>query len=145
MNNSAGYAGDINPKEVWDVLAREPGAQLVDVRTEAEWNFVGIPDLAARNRQAILIEWQRFPPGPNPAFVQQVEAALKDANYPKGAPIFFLCRSGGRSRAAAIAMTAAGFGPCFNISEGFEGGLDASRHRGTSAGWKADGLPWVQF
>jgi rhodanese-related sulfurtransferase len=141
----AGYAGDIKPKEAWEVLLRDPGAQLIDVRTEAEWNFVGIPDLASQNRQAILCEWQRFPPGPNPQFVQQVEAALKEANYRKGAPLYFLCRSGGRSRAAAIAMTAAGFGPCFNVAEGFEGALDAERHRGTAGGWKAENLPWIQF
>lgn len=143
--NGAGYAGDIDPKEVWDTISRDPGAQLIDVRTEAEWNFVGVPDLASQSRQAILCEWQRYPPGPNPQFVQQVEAALKDAGYRKGAPLYFLCRSGGRSRAAAIAMTAAGFGPCFNIADGFEGGLDAERHRGCAGGWKAEGLPWVQF
>jgi rhodanese-related sulfurtransferase len=140
-----GYAGDISPKEAWETLGREPAAQLVDVRTEAEWNFVGIPDLGPHSRQAILIEWQRFPPGPNPNFVQQVVQALKDAKHTPGAPIFFLCRSGGRSRAAAIAMTAAGHGPCFNVSDGFEGGLDAKRHRGEAGGWKADGLPWIQF
>ena len=140
-----GYAGDLNPKEVWEMLARDPAAQLVDVRTEAEWNFVGVPDLGPHGRQPILCEWQRFPPGSNPRFVEQVDEALKAANYKKGTPLFFLCRSGGRSRAAAIAMTAAGFGPCFNISDGFEGGLDSERHRGTAGGWKSEGLPWVQF
>jgi rhodanese-related sulfurtransferase len=55
----------------------------------------------------------------------------------------FLCRSGARSRHAAIAMTSAGWGPCFNVSDGFEGPLDDSRRRG-GAGWKAGGLPWAQ-
>ena len=49
-----------------------------------------------------------------------------------------------KARAAAIAMTRAGFGPCFNVADGFEGNLDQTRHRGTSGGWKASGLPWVQ-
>ncbi|HZF36618.1 MAG TPA: rhodanese-like domain-containing protein, partial [Candidatus Angelobacter sp.] len=60
------------------------------------------------------------------------------------APIFFLCRSGARSRAAAMAMTQAGYARCYNIANGFEGNHDAERHRGKAAGWKADGLPWTQ-
>jgi len=138
------YAGDISATEGWQLLTREPQGQLVDVRTEAEWNFVGVPDLNNLGRSTLLCEWQFFPPAPNPNFVHEVEEALKDTNYKKGAPLLFLCRSGARSRAAAIAMTAAGYGPCFNIKDGFEGALDATRHRGTAAGWKAEALPWLQ-
>jgi len=143
--SGAGYEGDLDPRETWDLLAKESAAQLIDVRTEVEWNCVGVPELGEQGRQTILVEWQRFPAAPNPNFVQEVEKALKASNYQKGAPLFFLCRSGARSRAAAIAMTAAGYGPCFNITDGFEGALDAERHRGKSAGWKAAGLPWIQF
>jgi rhodanese-related sulfurtransferase len=138
------YAGDLSPRETWDLLLQDAKAQLVDVRTEAEWNFVGLPDLASLNRETLLCEWQHFPPAPNPQFVLELTTRLKNTNYQPGAPLFFLCRSGARSRAAAIAMTAAGFGPCFNISDGFEGTLDAERHRGHAAGWKAEGLPWTQ-
>jgi rhodanese-related sulfurtransferase len=143
--SGAGYAGDLSPKETWDLFVKERTGQLIDVRSEPEWNFVGVPDLGHEGRQAILCEWQRFPTAPNPNFIKEVEAALKGTNYQKGAPLFFLCRSGARSRAAAIAMTAAGYGPCFNIKDGFEGALDPERHRGTAAGWKAEGLPWIQF
>jgi len=143
--SGAGYAGDLSPRETWDLFVKERSGQLVDVRSEPEWTFVGVTDLGQEGRQAILCEWQRFPTAPNPNFVKEVEAALKGTTYQKGAPLFFLCRSGARSRAAAIAMTAAGYGPCFNISDGFEGALDAERHRGTAAGWKAEGLPWIQF
>jgi len=139
-----GYAGDLSPRESWERLARETEAQLIDVRTEAEWNFVGIPDLTALQRRTLLCEWQRFPPAANPDFVQEVVEALKSTPYRPGAPLFFLCRSGGRSRAAAIAMTSAGYGPCFNIQDGFEGALDGKRHRGASGGWKAEGLFWIQ-
>jgi rhodanese-related sulfurtransferase len=138
------YAGDLGPQETWDRLRNEPEAQLVDVRTVAEWNFVGIPDLSSIARQTLLCEWQRFPPAPNSAFVQEVADALKGTQHRSGAALYFLCRSGARSRAAAIAMTKAGFGPCFNIADGFEGGLDADRHRGHAGGWKAIGLPWIQ-
>jgi rhodanese-related sulfurtransferase len=140
----AGYAGDVAPEDCWERLAREPEAQLVDVRTEAEWNFVGLPDLQPLNRRPILCEWQFFPPAPNPGFLGEVEEALKRTSYKKGAALFFLCRSGARSAAAATAMTAAGFGPCFNIADGFEGALDPESHRGEKAGWKAKELPWVQ-
>jgi rhodanese-related sulfurtransferase len=143
--SGAGYAWDLSPKETWDLLAKDKAAQLVDVRSEAEWNFVGVPDLGPSDRQTILCQWQRFPPAPNPNFVQEVERALTGTHYKKGAPLFFLCRSGARSRAAAIAMTAAGYAPCFNIMDGFEGALDAERHRGQAAGWKGEGLSWVQF
>jgi rhodanese-related sulfurtransferase len=142
--SGASYAGDLSPRETWDLLAKEPNAQLIDVRTEAEWNFVGIPDLGPLRRQALLCEWQRFPPAPNPTFVKEAAQALGGTGYAKGAPLVFLCRSGARSRAAAIAMTSEGFGPCFNISDGFEGTLDGLRHRGSAAGWKAEGLPWIQ-
>ncbi len=142
--SNAAYAGGLDPSETWERLAKDASAQLVNVRTEAEWNFVGVPDLGSLQRQALLCEWQRFPSEPNPGFVAELKEALAGINYAKGAPIFFLCRSGARSRAAAIAMTGAGYGPCFNIRHGFEGAPDAQGHRGHVAGWKADGLPLTQ-
>ncbi len=143
---NAAYAGDISAKQTWALLSKDPSALLIDVRTEAEWNFVGLPDLSSLARKAILVEWQSFPPGPapNPDFGDQLDAALGSAGYENGSPIFFLCRSGSRSRGAAIAATAAGFGPCFNVGDGFEGGLDGEHRRGRAEGWKASGLPWVQ-
>ncbi|HEX5278916.1 MAG TPA: rhodanese-like domain-containing protein [Micropepsaceae bacterium] len=144
VSSNAGYAGDLSPRESWDRMSGDGAAQLVDVRTGAEWNFVGVPDLSGLGREALLCEWQHFPSSPNPAFVQQVTEALKRTSYRPGAALFFLCRSGARSRAAAIAMTKAGYGPCFNVSDGFEGGLNEERHRGSDGGWKASGLPWGQ-
>jgi rhodanese-related sulfurtransferase len=142
--SSSGYAGDLDPQESWQRLSQDPAAQLIDVRTIAEWNFVGVPNLGPLKRQALFCEWQHFPPSANADFVSQAVEALKRTSHRPDAPLFFLCRSGARSRAAAIAMTAAGYGPCFNIANGFEGSLDAERHRGRTGGWKACGLPWVQ-
>ncbi len=117
-------------------------AQLVDVRTTAEWNFVGLPDLSGLGREPHLVEWQMFPTmQPNPAFVPTTAAAV---GADKDAPVLFLCRSGARSRAAAIALTRAGYSRAYNIAGGFEGDLDGERHRGHSNGWKATGLPWKQ-
>lgn len=140
----SGYAGDLSPRESWDLLSTDAQGQLVDVRTVAEWNFVGVPDLSSLKRRVLFCELQRFPAGSNPDFVEEVVEALKQSNYRKGAPLLMICRSGARSRAAAIALTAAGYAPCFNIKDGFEGALDAERHRGAAAGWKAEGLPWTQ-
>lgn len=142
--SEVGYAGDVGAKESWERLSRDQAAQLIDVRTLAEWNFVGIPDLGPLKRQPLLCQWQLFPSAANADFVEEAITALKGTTYRREAPLFFLCRSGARSRAAAIAMTAAGYGPCFNIADGFEGALDKTRHRGTVGGWKACGLPWVQ-
>jgi rhodanese-related sulfurtransferase len=139
------YAGDVSAAEAWEMLSSQATAQLIDVRTVAEWNFVGVPDLSPLGRKTHCIEWQEFPTGaPNPDFVEEAKAALSSAGGDPTAPVLLLCRSGARSRAAAIALTRAGYSKAFNIAEGFEGNLDAERHRGQTGGWKASGLPWRQ-
>jgi rhodanese-related sulfurtransferase len=42
---------DVNPTDTWTGLAEKPDSILVDVRTNAEWSFVGIPDLSSVNKQ----------------------------------------------------------------------------------------------
>jgi rhodanese-related sulfurtransferase len=140
-----GYLADATPKETWDVLAAEPKAALVDVRTAAEWSYVGLPDVAATGVPLLRVEWQSFPSGAvNPAFVETLSEALDVAGLGRDEPLYFICRSGARSASAAAAMTAAGYSRCFNVAGGFEGPRDADGHRGTVEGWKAAGLPWVQ-
>ena len=127
------------------MLNSDPKAQLVDVRTAAEWTFVGLPDLAGLGRRLHCVEWQSFPSmAANPDFVAETQSALAAAGAGPEAPVLFLCRSGGRSRAAAIAMTGAGYKKAFNVAGGFEGDLNTERHRGGNNGWKAQGLPWRQ-
>ena len=134
------YAGDVQPEEAYAALAADEDAVLVDVRTAAEWSYVGMPDLSGLGKRVIAVEWQRFPDGAlNGDFVEQ----LQDAGLADGAPIYFLCRSGVRSVAAAEAATAAGLGPAYNVLDGFEGPHDERGHR-TVAGWKVAGLPWRQ-
>jgi rhodanese-related sulfurtransferase len=147
MSSSASqeYAGDLGIGEAWDLLAHDPKVQLVDVRTVAEWNFVGVPDLSAQERRVHCIEWQSYPTmQPNPNFAADAAEALQAAGAGPQTPILFLCRSGARSRAAAMAMTRAGFAKAFNLAGGFEGDLDGEGHRGLTNGWKAAGLPWRQ-
>lgn len=133
------YAGDLTPQQAWQLLADQDDAVLVDVRTQAEWAFVGIPDTSDLGKRPLLVEWSSLGGGPDPA---RFVSAVTDQVDP-GAPILLLCRSGQRSAAAAEALTAAGLGPAYNVIDGFEGPVDGQGHRG-AAGWRADGLPWVQ-
>jgi rhodanese-related sulfurtransferase len=134
------YAGDVAPTDAYAALQADADAVLVDVRTSAEWSYVGLPDLSQIGKRVIPLEWQRFPDGArNISFVEQLRAA----GVGEGAPIYFLCRSGVRSAAAAELATAAGLGPSYNVSDGFEGPLDRDGHR-TVSGWKIAGLPWRQ-
>ena len=132
---------NVVPTQVWEALQADSHAQLVDVRTDVEWNFVGVPDLNAAGKQTVLIPWQVYPTMQrNGSF----EDNLTQAGLTKDDHIYFICRSGVRSLAAAEAARAAGFAHVYNVADGFEGPPDAEGHRGGQAGWKADGLPWRQ-
>lgn len=132
---------DVNPRDTWEALRNDPQAALVDVRTDAEWNFVGLPDLSSVAKQTVLIPWQIYPGMQvNGHFADQ----LRKAGLTPLHKIHFICRSGARSLAAGQAAKAAGFPHAFNVADGFEGPVDAEGHRGTVAGWKAEGLPWRQ-
>lgn len=135
------YAGEITPADAWQRLSSSGDAKLVDVRTQAEWVYVGIPDLASLEKQPLLVSWQVFPTMVrNEAFAEQLAAQ----GVAPGDTLLFLCRSGVRSKAAAELMTKLGYSQCWNITDGFEGPLDDGRHRGGKAGWKSSGLPWLQ-
>lgn len=139
--------GEIGPQAAWNMLQSDSGICLIDVRTRAEWSFVGVPDLSDLDRNTILVEWKSFPQmGRNENFVPELMAAL--AEQPVKA-LLFICRSGARSlEAARVVSTALGAEnrdiPCINVAEGFEGDLNATAHRGHKNGWKAAGLPWRQ-
>ena len=72
----------------------------------------------------------------------QLSRRLED--LPRDRPIVAVCRSGNRSKHAAILATRAGHRRAYNIDLGFEGRLSPERHRATPGSWKAEGLPWVQ-
>lgn len=128
------YSGALLPQEAFELWKTLPGAQLVDVRTRAEWDWVG------RIPAAIEIELLGYPGNqPNPGFVQQLQQKVE-----AGAPVLFICRSGGRSHNAAMLATQAGYSNCYNVLEGFEGDRDPQGHRNSVGGWRAAGLPWMQ-
>ena len=129
------YAGALLPAEAFELLQAIPDARLIDVRTRAEWDWVG------RIPSAAMIEWNGWPGGErNPRFVDELRASVPDSS----SPLLFICRSGVRSHNAAAAATLAGYSTCFNVLEGFEGDRDAEGHRNTIGGWRAAGLPWIQ-
>ena len=138
---SLGYEGDLTPKEAWDMLSRDAQAQLIDCRTQPEWDFVGVPDLRVLDKRAFFIPWQVYP------HMQQNEhfaAELKNQGLLPENRLLFICRSGGRSRMAAIAMTSSDFPHCYNVVQGFEGDRNEQGHRSHQNGWKYHQLPWSQ-
>jgi rhodanese-related sulfurtransferase len=132
---------NVAPKQVWDALQSDKTARLVDVRTDFEWSQIGVPDLSAAGQTPALVSWQLAPTMQvNPAFLEQLRAAgVGEEDH-----VYFLCRSGARSMAAAYAAADAGFKHVYNIADGFEGPPDGSGQRGRVAGWQADGLPWTK-
>jgi len=132
------YAGDITPQQAWDLLRDDPNAVLVDVRTDGEWRAIGIPDTAEIGKAPIFIEWVNNFGQRNQSFVDDLRA-----NGVEAGPVVFLCRSGQRSVHTAIAATAAGIEPSYNVLEGFEGAVGPSGQRDVE-GWKVLGLPWKQ-
>lgn len=128
------YEGALTPMEAWEVLQHAPGARIVDVRTRAELDWVG------RIPGAVEIEWLVYPGNqPNPNFVAQLKHQVDPESL-----VMFICRSGARSHAAAIAATEAGFRDAYNVLEGFEGDKDANGQRNRVGGWRFAGLPWQQ-
>ena len=146
MSKSASYAGDIDVLTAWKTLSQDPHAILVDVRTHAEWSYVGIPLLDQPDREVLLVEWLSYPEmSVHGDFAERLLAELESRNVAKNSPIYFLCRSGVRSQHAAIEMTPKWDGPCYNVASGFEGDMDDALHRSSCNGWKHAGLPWRQF
>ncbi len=128
------YEGALMPDEACAILQSAPGAKLVDVRSRAELDFVG------RIPGAVEIEWATYPGmKPNPHFLAALEQQVD-----KEALVLFICRSGARSHFAANVATQAGYGDCYNVLAGFEGDLNAEKHRNTANGWRVLGLPWEQ-
>ena len=131
------YAGAVTPEEAFTLLQSDPRVKLVDVRTNAERDWVG--RVAIPEAQHVAVQWATYPGGaPNPAFADQLEQVAR-----KDEVLLFLCRSGVRSRHSARVATEHGFAQSYDILEGFEGDRDADGHRKTVGGWCKAGLPWI--
>ncbi len=147
MNTDDGSdVAEVLPHEAYEAL-KEPNTVLVDVRTKAEWSYVGFPDLDPIDKRVIRVEWLAFPEMTvNPEFTGELFSLFGD-RFPDR--IYFICRSGIRSLDAAeyVAEVVGEIGrksKCINVAEGFEGDLDGDNHRGSINGWKKRELPWRQ-
>lgn len=131
------YAGAVTPTEAYELISQNPRVKLVDVRTNAERDWVGrvvIPE-----PQHLAVQWATYPGSvPNPDFMAQLRQVAAPDDV-----LLFLCRSGVRSRHAAKLATEQGYANCFDILEGFEGDKDQNGHRKTVGGWCVAGLPWA--
>lgn len=139
--NKLDYSGDIDPLAVWKILETTEDSFLIDCRTSAEWDFVGIPNLESIQKKPHLVEWQKYPTMEmNVNFINEIKDIITD----KKSTLVFMCRSGGRSKSAAVLMTSQGYENCYNCLYGFEGNHDEKGQRGILNGWKFSSLPWKQ-
>lgn len=143
MKDSAGVIG-ISPQDAWNLLQSNPRAVFVDVRSNMEYLFVGHPVGAVHVAWIDEPDWQI-----NPHFVTQIRQLLLGGvcgpeDDSRCAPVILICRSGKRSLEAGKLLAKSGFAAVYNVTEGFEGELDAQHHRSTSGGWRFRGLPWEQ-
>ncbi|HEV7816220.1 MAG TPA: rhodanese-like domain-containing protein [Janthinobacterium sp.] len=135
--SSAPYAGAVTPQEAYALLQADPSVKLIDVRTNAERDWIG--RVAIPHAQHGAVQWNTYPGGAaNPDFLEELAAAAG-----KDEVLLFLCRSGVRSRHAAKLATEHGYANCFDILEGFEGDKDQHGHRKHVGGWCKAGLPWL--
>jgi rhodanese-related sulfurtransferase len=131
---------ELSPKQAWERLVRSSSTRLVDVRTDAEWKYVGEPDVTSAGQDLVKVSWHLSPDMRlNSDFLDQLRGAVRPDDT-----LLFLCRSGGRSLAAAKAAKGAGMNESYSVAAGFEGDLDENGHRGNKAGWKCQELPWRQ-
>ncbi|MDQ9170344.1 rhodanese-like domain-containing protein [Oxalobacteraceae bacterium R-40] len=131
------YAGALTPQEAFLLLQSDPSIKLVDVRTNAERDWIG--RVAINNDQHLAVQWNLYPQNqPNPDFLNQLSQSANKEDV-----LLFMCRSGVRSRHAATMATSNGYRNCFDILEGFEGDKDPEGHRKMVNGWCKAGLPWT--
>lgn len=138
---------EISPKESYERLKND-NCVLIDVRTDAEFVFVGQVDLANIGGKSAIVPWKIFPAmSLNPRFQVNLDKELQKF-FPdqdaKDLELIFMCRSGARSFEAAAYLSQLGYKNCYNLTSGFEGDANDKGHRSTINGWKAENLPWKQ-
>ena len=134
------YKRNLLPKIAVEKLQDNPQALFVDVRSKAEYKYVGFPE------NSILIPWIDEPDWePNPeVFSDLVMQELDGRENLLNTEIILICRSGFRSNEALKCLENKGFTRVSHVASGFEGDLDENDHRGNLNGWRHDGMPWSQ-
>jgi len=133
---TAGQGGrDISSTQAFRMLG-QPDTYLVDVRTVAEYVYVGHPE-KAYNIPLVFWDERNLQTVANESFVEDFRARFK-----AGDTLILICRSGNRSAHARRMLVREEFKNVFNIKDGFEGTKDRDGHR-TLNGWKNEGLPYT--
>ena len=120
----------IPSKEIKEYLKNNSKCVLLDVRTKEEWDTIGKPDGEKIGLKTYFLSVQF---GEERIFNENFVQEFKNLNIGQDYEIFTICRSGGRSQAAAELLTRENY-TCSNISDGFEGNQE-------NVGWKKCDLP----
>jgi rhodanese-related sulfurtransferase len=119
----------IKSSEIKKLLTDNKNIELLDVRTQDEWNNIGRPDGENLGLKTHFITIVRSPdPAANKEFVEEVKKVI-DTNK----ELLVMCKAGGRSMVASQLLSQEKIN-CINVSDGFEG-------NGEDPGWKNEGLP----
>ena len=128
-HNNMSSIQTISSEDCYKKLNEDQNSYLIDVRSPTEWNIDGIPDedsfegilfkLAIRNEEGTE----------NLNFIEE----FKSLEIPKDSNIYFICKSGGRSKLAANMVAIEGYKSLFNVEDGF------------TLGWKPKGLPSSEY
>ena len=119
----------IKSSEIKNFLNNNKNIELVDVRTQDEWDNVGKPDgekLGLKTHFVTIV--RSTDPSVNKGFIEEVKNKV-DSNK----QLLIICKAGGRSMMASQLLSQENI-ICVNISDGFEG-------NGENVGWKNEGLP----
>ncbi len=128
------YPLNIVSEKAFQLLQSEQKSYLIDVRTEYEWETIGVPNLEKLRKSVLFICWPNIV---DLAFVDNLTKILK-SNFKFSDKLLFICRSGSRSRIASEIAVNNNFKFCYNIIDGFEG----SNIGNGKIGWKYQDLPW---
>jgi len=126
---------EISPSAAFERLS-QPDTYLIDVRTIAEYVYVGHPE-AAYNIPLLFWDEPNIQQVANVNFVEDIKRRFKPNDT-----LLLICRSGGRSAQALRMLRRAGFQNLLNVINGFEGQKDAEGLR-TRNGWKNEGLAYT--
>ena len=119
----------IKSSEIKKLLADNKNVELLDVRTQDEWDNIGRPDGENLGLKTYFITIVRSPdPEANKEFIEEVKKVI-DINK----ELLVMCKAGGRSMLASQLLSQEKIN-CINVSDGFEG-------NGEDPGWKNEGLP----
>jgi rhodanese-related sulfurtransferase len=119
----------IKSSEIKDFLTDNKNVELLDVRTQDEWDNVGKPNGEKLGLKTHFVTIVRSPEqSANKDFIEKVKKIIG-----LNKELLVMCKAGGRSMMASQLLSQENI-KCINISDGFEG-------NGENPGWKNEGLP----